>query len=263
MDAIIQHLYSDDMDDEVYFRESSLEFDKMHLSYLEDSILFTEDGDDSGNDTVLNKIATTIQNMIDKILAMISGFFKSISSGGKEKLDEDMYLNSDTAEIRFAEDIQDITKQIENQILQERKCVQMLAKAVAKFDKTGTVSSFLDDRMIASLTDTVKGFTIRNGGDVLKATAIVAIGKSLARNIDETKGFTKQIEENKRKIDACMRFKGAMKNQIRKTEGRKILGAMETVLRQVSITSGKAMATYKKINRTKNQYTRQYAKTKK
>lgn len=252
MEAYIESLYSDDLNFEIYFREDALERHKIEHSILSDVDMYLETGTtDNEKNGILSSIAEKIQNLIRRIINKANQFFQAIrnSFGSSGSLTLDMYVKSGVGQLRLNGDINKITKEIEDEILQERKGVQMLSNAVKKLSSATNIplDQIIDDRKIGSIVDKVNKFVVEDGGTVVKAGIAVVAGNALAKAIKNGTGITEDLNkltsemETRRKQTHEIKMKNYADNNMR------IMRLIENVTYATDTTINRAMKYYNAI----------------
>lgn len=261
MDAYIESVYSDDLEFEIYFRESALETKKMQFEYMQLETLY-ETGSEEAKTNVFSKMLESIKNFIMKIKESISNFMLAISqSFGKEVTVKD-YMDSNTAEVRIQGDIEKITKEIQDEILSERKGVQAISKAIKGIaDKTNLpLDKFFDTRAIANTIDKINGFVIDNGEAVVSAAIATTIANKLSKSIKDSASITDELELCRQKLADRRQSIHDVKMEAYNARGKKIAATIEQLSFAVNKTSSRAMQYYTAITKPVNKFRAQYRK---
>ena len=247
MKAYIEPLYSEDTDFEVYFRESAINSKKCINNIIDIECMFYEDGDENReNSGILSNVINAIKKFISNIKKRISNFLTVIKNSFGGKLTAEVYMSSNAANVRISEDVEKITKDIEDKILSERKGVQMISKAIKKLGSATNlpIDSIIDQRMIGKVIDDTNSFIAHNGGKVIAAAAAAAIGNRLEKSMADSKGLTEELEnltkeyENNRYRIHRDKLKSYDEN------GHKVLKLMEKLTYSVDTVSRRAEKYY-------------------
>lgn len=260
MEAYIESLYSEDNDFEIYFRESSLTSKKCINEILNAESMFYEDGDEEGKPGIIKTIINKIGEFIKNIQKRISGFISVIRNSFGSKLTTGAYMQSDAANVRVSADIEKITKQIEDEILSERKGVQLISKAISKLSsKTELpIDLIIDKKMIGKVLDDASAFVAKNGEKVIAAGAATIIGNKLQKCLEDSKGITEELDDLTKQYEDARRNVHREKVKHYDQTGHHILKYMEKLTYTVDVTTRRAEKYYiaitKPIAKFKNKF---------
>lgn len=267
MGLFVESLYSDDNALEIYFRESELMLKEfLHRNIMDDNIFFEaeEEGNDIKKQGVLGSLFRRIKEFIIKLKERISGFIHAIENSVGEKITPEMYIQSGTGQLRIEEDIENATKQIEEEILSERKGVQAISKMVKKISgKTNLpIDSIVDDKVIGSMIDKVNAFAVKDGGKVLTAAAATAISSRLSKSIKASKGITDDIDKLTKDVENIYRDIHRQKAKDYEESGHKFLKLLENVAYATGKTVGRAQKYYSIITKPLKKFNKSYSDAK-
>lgn len=266
MEAYIEPLYSDDLGFEIYFREAALERHKIEHSIMCDVDMYLE-ADENGEEKmgIIASIADKIKKFIQNIAHRVGQFFQAVknSFGGSDgKLTIDMYLDSGVGQMQLNGDINKITKEIEDEILQERKGVQMLAGAVRKISSATNLpfDQILDDRKIGQIVDKVNKFVVEDGATVVKAGIAVVAGNALSKAIKDATGITEELNELTDKMEKDRKDIHNIKMQQYKDNKMYCMKWIERLTYATDTTINRAMKYYNAVTRPLNKFNNEFNK---
>lgn len=261
MNAYIESVYSDDLEFEIYFRESALEAKKMQFDYMQLEMMY-ETGNEEAKSGIFAKMLESIREFFARLKQTISNFMTAISqSFGREVTVQD-YIDSDAADVRIKGDVEKITKEIQDEILSERKGVQAISKAVKSISEKANLplDKFFDDRAIANTIDKVNGFVIDNGEAAVSAAVATAIANKLSKSIKDTSGITEDLEKCRKELNAKRKGIHDAKMEMYNVRGKKLAGVIENLGYAVGKTSSRAMRYYAAVTKPINKFKMQYRK---
>lgn len=262
MEAYIPSLYSDDRDIEIFFREAALSVHKAENAILMVESVYLEADEDAEKKGFFGKVVQSIKNFIAKVMSVIRDFIGAIQTTFGSKLSVDVYMNSNTVEVKLNEDIEKATRQIEDQILSERKGVQAISAMVKKISSvTGKpIDMFIDDRAIGAAIDKVNNFAVTKGGTILKAGVATVIANRLHKSISESLNLSKQLDDLTNEVE---KRKDAVHDKMiaqYEKNGNTILKYIEQATHCVEKTSAKAMKYYTELTKPINDFKRNLRK---
>ena len=200
------NVFEMDLDEEIYFKESTIEFDLMHhknqsLIDLYSQELFLEAAEGAPakeSKGVFQKIIDGIQAALKRIGDIIDGFMNAIRENKGNHLTPEEYMNSTAGKEALALDIALMRKDVDEEYLQMRKIVQKLSSA------TG-----LPAEDIAKFSDSVNEkvynnrYKIKAGAKTaVRMTEVFALQKVLVEHMDEATQYKKKAEKTLADIEA-------------------------------------------------------------
>lgn len=168
--------------------ESDVNFIKI-IEYKEACGTFFENGDESVDLKKKSFISNAIEKIMD-ILKKIKEYISSFLVGLGNKITENEYLSSETAQIRFNSDVQYIYDFLDKKYLEARPIVKKISKLTGK-----------NAEDVASFCDSVTNFVAKKGKTVLKVGVILFLANKIKKKTEgllhlsnETEGAINQIK---------------------------------------------------------------------
>ena len=152
---------------------------------------------------VISKICNAIRNFINSFIDMIKNMFK-------DNVGWDEYKKSEDATIRYNQDVERITDQVNHEMAKGRKIVQMISK------KTG-----IDDAAIANYCDLGAKIVMDNKDTIVKTSKSWMIRKKVLDAMDNSK---KVVNESEKELENANLSKADME------KGVKVLNTMNTMV---------------------------------
>ena len=152
---------------------------------------------------VFSKICNTIRNFISSFVEMVKNLFK-------DNVDWDEYKKSKDMEIRYNQDVEEITDKVNHEMAKGRKFVQLISR------KTG-----VDDATIANYCDLGAKVVLDNKDTIVNTASTWMIRKKVLDSMDKSR---KVIDESQKDLEnANLSKKDAEK-------GMKILNTMNKMV---------------------------------
>ena len=152
---------------------------------------------------VISKICNAIRNFINSFIDMIKNMFK-------DNVGWDEYKKSEDATIRYNQDVERITDQVNHEMAKGRKIVQMISK------KTG-----IDDAAVANYCDLGAKIVMDNKDTIVKTSKSWMIRKKVLDAMDNSK---KVVNESEKELENANLSKADME------KGVKVLNTMNTMV---------------------------------
>lgn len=267
MNAFIDSLFFDDNETKKYFMEFEIMQKRFEHEMLSDEAMYFEAEEEENTakkEGVLSAIVRKIKEFIASLKQKISGFFTALGNSVGTHVTAEMYIQSGAAEVRMQNDIAEISKQIDEEILAERKGVQAIAGAIKKFSsKTGIpADQIIDAKAIAGVVDKVNNFVEKDGGKMLSAAAATGIAMALSANMKKGKELTNEIDKLTNDMENRRKAVHAAKIKDYDAKGQKIWKAIEQLTYACSKTIGRTEKYYYAITKPINEYKANYEKAK-
>lgn len=252
MEAYVRPIYSNEKEFEIFFRESAINYRRAESELYDNLSVFIEADEDDGEtkkNGIFLMIINGVKKALDTIITTIKSFIEAITKSFGKQLTVDEYMNSDHAQKQFNQDIVDIGKQIDDEILAERKGVQAISKAVSKLSKSTNIplDMILDDKAIANAIDKANAFAVKDGGTILKATAITVLTNTMHKYISDglhlSETLKKSTEELERKRDSIDKSR----IQYYEDHGNKIMASASKLTSSINKTTSRAMNYYTRL----------------
>lgn len=252
MEAYIPSLYSEDVDFEIYFRENALEYKKAEAACLDVLMVYEDVDSESEKPGMFEKLNEKVKALLNRIREIISNFIgavKSAFSGGTLTVQD--YMQSNTVKVKLSADAKKIADQVEQDILSERKGVQMISKAVKSISsKTGMpLDSFFDEKTIGGIIDKTNAFMVNSGGTVVSAAAATVIGNALYSNLDIGQKLTKELEESRATLEVQRKNKQLTKTKYYEENNKKLMLFITKLSGKIMNTVTTAEKTYADVTK--------------
>ena len=153
--------------------------------------------------SVFAKICNAIRNFINSFVNMIKNMFK-------DSVDWDEYKKSDEMEVRYNQDVERITDQVNHEMAKGRKIVQMISR------KTG-----VDDATVANYCDLGAKIVMDNKDIIVKTSKGWMIRKKVLDAMDNSK---KVVDESQKELEKANLSKADIE------KGVKVLNTMNTMV---------------------------------
>lgn len=249
MELSIEHLYSEDVDSEIAYRRSNLEAHKLE-SMLNDDYFMLEDAEDGEEQGIFASIIQKIKNFIMGMATRLGQFGRFIKNNGSNgKLTPEMYLQSGVGQVRLNGDVERITREVEAEIIAERKGVQLVFSAIQKIGTHVGAANLIDEKMIANISDKAINFSYEKGATVIKSAAAVALGNTLAKAIEDGTGLTQKLNSATDKVNEGMKRYHERNMKELKAQNKKVLLCIEKLSYAANSTTNKAMNMYKALTK--------------
>lgn len=249
MEMCIPSRYSDDLDVEIFIRESTLGFNQAQYEIFRDESYYIESDENADKPGLFSKLAAGVRNLISKIIYSIKSFVRAIQAAFGSRVTPEDYANSETIEQRLNEDVKKITRQIEDEILSERKGVQVISKAVNKISDVTKmpINEIMDERAIAHAVDKVQSFVVNDAGTVLKVAAITAIANQLHKCLSDSLGLTEKLDKLNNEIEERQKRLTSDRAAIYEENGRHVLAQITKLSGAINTTVTRCETYYAKL----------------
>lgn len=169
--------------------------------------------------SVFAKICNAIRNFINSFVNMVKNMFK-------DSVDWDEYKKSDEMEVRYNQDVERITDQVNHEMAKGRKIVQMISR------KSG-----VDDATVANFCDMGAKVVMDNSSTVINTASGWMIKKKVLDSMDKSK---KIIDESQKNLE---------KSNLSKKDAEKGMKILNTMNKMVT---GLGKSTKGLLNKFKN-----------
>lgn len=249
MEMCVPSRYSDDLDVELFIRESVLEFNQARYEIFRDESYYVESDENADKPGLFSRLAAGVRNLISKIIYSVKSFVRAIQAAFGSKLTPEAYANSETIEERLNEDVEKITKQIEDEILSERKGVQVISKAVNKISDVTKLplNEIMDERAIGNAIDKVQSFVVSDGGTVLKAAAMTVIANRIHKCLNASLGLTEKLDKVNDQIEERQKRLTSDRAAIYEENGRPVLAQITKLSGAINTTVRRCETYYAKL----------------
>lgn len=142
-----------------------------------------------------------ISRMIDAVIKFIHSINEKVASlfAKDDHIEIESFLQSETGQVQLAYDVEAINKEVDAQILEGRKMIQMISSV------TG-----ISDEKVAKFCDTCGNLVEKHGGMIVKMSAIGALRAYVAhkslngldKKVSEFRGVDTHLEAWKKSYDA-------------------------------------------------------------
>lgn len=262
LEMCVPSLYSDDLDVEIFIRESTLEYNQARYEIFRDESYYIESDENADKPGLFSKLVSGVRNLINKIIYSVKSFIQAIQSAFGSKITPDDYENSDAIQERLNVDVAKITKQIENEILSERKGVQAISKAVNKISDVTKLplNEIVDERAIGHAVDKVQSFVVNDAGTVLKAAAMTTIANTLHKCLSDSLGLTDKLNSINNEIEERQKRLTSERAAIYEENGRHVLSQITKLTGAINTTVGRCETYYAKVVSATGKFKVQYNK---
>ena len=225
--------YTDPMDKEfaIMYQENQIHIQKAeHEFLLESSLaslyasssLFLEsdpydmefDDDDSDEDEeeekkdgkkvgIFTKICNAIKSFINSFITMIRNLFK-------DSLDEDTYMQSKAFDMRYDQDVERLTNEVNREMVKGRKIIQAISN-----------QTHVDDVTVANFCDMGANLAIQNKKQIVNYTKGMLIKKKVLDSMDKSKKIVEDSQKN---------LEGKKLSKEETEKGIKVLNAMNKMV---------------------------------
>nr|DAR14091.1 MAG TPA: hypothetical protein [Caudoviricetes sp.] len=249
LEMCVPSRYSDDLDVELFIRESVLEFNQARYEIFRDESYYVESDENADKPGLFSRLAAGVRNLISKIIYSVKSFVRAIQAAFGSKLTPEAYANSETIEERLNEDVEKITKQIEDEILSERKGVQVISKAVNKISDVTKLplNEIMDERAIGNVIDKVQSFVVSDGGTVLKAAAMTVIANRIHKCLNDSLGLTEKLDKVNDQIEERQKRLTSDRAAIYEENGRPVLAQITKLSGAINTTVRRCETYYAKL----------------
>lgn len=183
-------------DFDIMFREHAIEFDRLNyeyayecamvdsdLSLMEESEEGTESNKPSGFANFIDKVVKSIGKLITDFCDMIKNIFNT-----NEHLTTSDYLSSDTGKIQLEMDMEKIQKNIDRELLEGRKIIQLISKGTK-----------IPASTIADFTDKCARACKDHGKMIIGTAGAMAIVKGVSSHMKRAKSQVDDAGEDAKK----------------------------------------------------------------
>lgn len=262
MEMCVPSLYSDDLTVELFIRESTLEYNRARYNILRDTCYYEDADENADKPGLFQRLIDGVRALIAKITYSVKSFIRAIQAAFGSKLTPEEYENSGAIQDRLNEDVEKITKQIEDEILSERKGVQAISKAVGKISEFTKlpINEIVDERAIGAAIDKVQSFVVSDGGTVLKAAAMTVIANRIHKCLNDSLGLTEKLDSVNSQIEDKKKRLNSQKAAIYEANGRPVLAQITKLSGAIQTTTRRAETYYAKLTKSIGKFSQNLAK---